>query len=1015
MNDKNQNDSWIEQKSYDSDSSNNHQDLNDKKLIIKSRILIFLENKFNKFYNKIKKFFSKLSILCQFFFFIVPFSLFLFIVLLITHYHAFERVFKFDFYCSLKDGYLNHFTRDLDDIQFELGSSEIKSSYEELEELFFFKIYFKELISMGLFNESSKIYKNISPNSGSLYQSLDLFQKELKMSSYYTIPKKDSETYIDNRKDSFSEIAKLYYYLLPGISFEEYTRDIFINQSFLIAYEFDNYTKNINNDYLYFCFPCPYGKGDKSYNFISDNNLLYPKISKDKKVFHEEKKNNSYYEENWFIKQDYDFRILANEDFNARISCSHLNYNYYGKLNKTTIFSIQNYENINDKNYIINYIFFINQRDLKQQSFDYSTFLIINESSRMYILEKEKYSDNNTYLIFKSNIIELSLSSSLALYFHFGMYEKNNNFYKNAVSFDSFDIENLGEPFKYYNTTENFNIDLRYFSSLYLYTLLFLKSEYNASLNENTNLAQLNFEDKNNITKNLCKEYNYSAYQEYLENEKINCWNIQNMLYYSQKEIPKLKPLYNYKFMPYCICLPLYCLKDNNKNYNPYNIEYASNISLPERCQNYLKYFDNNYIKERETSKIIKINDKINLFSNNLKDKIESDFYIYKYIKFTQIPGIFLLIINYVDNSILKNFLSIILDSISIIQFHFIIGYTFYYFILIIVAINVLVRNIKKLSKVILNYQKDHEKYLYQSDLKINNKDGKKDEIGINEKHINSYLMNKLDNIFNCYDNSPLLKSDNENLDENLNNDNDMIYSNPLLDDLFKIFYNYYNISIEKLAKKYYKYKESSSFKNKIHLLEEKNELFKLLCILSLNAPKFKLNVSMDYNFYINSIINENLIKSIIKSRQTQQILLTQNVIYELLTSENIEDFGLISNLNFKYITNINLNSKKENSIKISIFKYSKKEIEYNKNELLIHKNKMILKEENNNSDIEIIWKERNLLMDELENNFENDDYIKRDKLESAFNYFLINVYYKYIKKIIPNEDISTTNQNNLE
>ena len=41
MNDKNQNDSWIEQKSYDSDSSNNHQDLNDKKLIIKSRILIF--------------------------------------------------------------------------------------------------------------------------------------------------------------------------------------------------------------------------------------------------------------------------------------------------------------------------------------------------------------------------------------------------------------------------------------------------------------------------------------------------------------------------------------------------------------------------------------------------------------------------------------------------------------------------------------------------------------------------------------------------------------------------------------------------------------------------------------------------------------------------------------------------------------------------------------------------------------------------------------------------------------
>ena len=1016
MNKENQNNNiqnYSEEKSKDSNSSSSNENKATKIniSIMKFKLIKCFKKYVNIIFNEISRFFSKLSILSQYLFILIPSSIFLLLLLLFLHYHAFETVLKFDFYCAIKDEYLKPIITDLDNIHFDISSLEAKNTYEDLEGLFFFKIYFKELMSMGLLNESSnnKIYPGIADTSETIYYSLDEFQKSIKMNSYFKIPKNDSEKYIDQRNDSFSELGKLYYYMFPTISFEGFNRDIYINQSFLIAYEFDKNNGKIKNDYFYFSFPKSDNDAVKSNNFIADNSYIWPKISEEK-VIHGEKYNDSFYKENWFAKQEYDFRINTNENHNVKFTASQLNYNYYGKLNKTNIFALQNYETSNGKNYIINLIFFINERIIKEESFHYSTFLIFNDTNPMNIKEKERYSDNTTYLIFKSNILELSLSSTLYKYFHFGIYDKNNNFFKYGASFDGFDFEQFAEPLKYYNTIKNFNIDLRYFSSLYLYTLLFIKADYNISVNEKTEMNQFDFYDKNNITETICGNFNYSSYKEYLLSENIDCWDIQNIFYYSKEGIEKDKALHNYISMPYCICLPLYCLKNNLKNFSQNDIAFKENISLPERCQNNLKYFQK-YNENENKNKILQYGEKVNIFSKNLKTKLEDEFYTYKYMKYSYIPGIYFLVINLVDNSILNNLLGIFLDNLTIYQFYFFVLITISFFILVLIAINILIHNIKKVSGVIFEFQKKHEYYLYQ--LKVDNDSNLEKN---NEKE-NYNNINKNDNIFNYSENKPLLQNEEENYEDNVNND---IYNNlnenPLIDDLFKIYYKYYNITENDLMKQNINPVKTIKLKAKLNIIEEKNELFKLLSILSLYSPKFKLNASIDYNCYINTKLNQNFLKFIKKNKfiSAQQTQLTQSVIYELLSTENVEDYGIEPNINFKYITNINLKGKNNNSIKKAIFRYDDSEDKEIKENNSLNKNKIVFKEEVNKNNTKIMYKLRNNLLNDLENNFENDDFLKKEKLQSSFDFFLLNVHYKYLKKIISTSE-SPQLQENLD
>jgi hypothetical protein len=420
----------------------------------------------------------------------------------------------------------------------------------------------------------------------------------------------------------------------------------------------------------------------------------------------------------------------------------------------------------------------------------------------------------------------------------------------------------------------------------------------------------------------------------------------------------------------------------------------VGNISLPDRCQNYLQYFDNKV--EQKTKSVIKTQETMNLFSKHLNDRLEDEFYIYKYKKFSYIPGLYFLIINLVDNSILKNLLEDFLDGLTLLQFYSTLAITIGYIILIFGIIILLITNIKKLSTVIFDYQKKYESFLYQSTLNNSNYNNelKKKDIGLT----NSYSTNRLDNLFILSDNTPLLKKDNQKYEDFdiFNNAYVNANGNELLDDLFKIFNNYYNISVEKYFEIFKSQKSNSiTHKDKINLMKDKNELFRLLTILSIYAPKFKLNVSMDFNFYIKSKLNDNFINSMNKKKylSPQQLSLTQSIIYELLTTENVDDYGIVYNLYFKYITNINLRAKKNNSIKRSMFRYDENNEEDN---YLNYYNKIIIY--NNNT--KIVYKGRNHLVDELEKCVENDDYFKKEKIKSLFDFFLINIYYKYIKKI---------------
>ena len=276
---------------------------------------------------------------------------------------------------------------------------------------------------------------------------------------------------------------------------------------------------------------------------------------------------------------------------------------------------------------------------IKDEYLDFSTFILINDSILPMI--EEKYSDNDTFLISKSRIPELALSSKLSQYFHYGMYDKNYNFFKHGVSFDNINIQTLAEPLKYYKSSERFNIDLRYFSSLYLFSSLYRILDYNKTTEETKPLTEIYFFNKDNILQNICSRINFNSYISYLKLEQIDCFDDNNLLYYSERDTQEDIFHFNYNTMPYCICLPLYCLKNLDNNHVPDKIEYIEEMILPDKCQNNYKTYLNgiNEIFKNQSDEVISflefnfgLND-INIFSENIKESIEKEYYIIKSYK----------------------------------------------------------------------------------------------------------------------------------------------------------------------------------------------------------------------------------------------------------------------------------------------------------------------------------------------------------------------------------------------
>ena len=450
----------------------------------------FIKKIFNIFIN-IKKFFvwlivtfnsfiSKYSLLTQFTILLIPLSLLYLSLIIFLHKRFFEDLYVFNFTKGLKEDFLDYYITEMDDMHADIDTFVAKENYLDFENQLFFDVYYKELASIGVLdNPNIIIFPNISGNSETLYLIYDENAKLLNNQDIFTIPKEKAKKYIDDRKeDSLGELAKIYYYMIPIIGNGAYMMNIFINQTFLIAYEFDR-NRKIKNNGLYFKLPRTNDTSYENDNFSPSGDQLNPSI-----VEYSEKSkyiNNFYYNENWFIKQDKLFRekVDLSDDEYLEISFSHLNCEHDGKINKSLIISSQQYIKRNDKYYIINIIFFMHQSVLNKENVEYSAFIL--QSNPHFLnskIENEKYSDNETYVILKSDITEYSLTNIDYQYFHFGLYDKNHSFYQNGIFFDSFNLDYLYNPLEFYSSVEDYDVDLRYLTTLYLYKSLFQTTNY---------------------------------------------------------------------------------------------------------------------------------------------------------------------------------------------------------------------------------------------------------------------------------------------------------------------------------------------------------------------------------------------------------------------------------------------------------------------------------------------------------------------------------------------------------
>ena len=441
---------------------------------ISHSIIISIKYIILKINNSIINFFAKCSMLTHLLLILIPVSLLFIFFIVWLHLKFYDDLFRFNYYKGVKEEFLDSYITEINDMQSTLQTLIIKENYLDFENLLFFEIYYNELISLGLLDEENYTFPGISHNSDTLYES---YQNDSN-NCEYTIPREEAKKYIDDRNDSLKELAKIYYYMLPVINYGYNFMNVTINQTYLLAYEFDDKANIIGNP-LYFAFPkSNLSVSSKAKNFVTSHQYLNPMVS-EKEYNHTEKKDNKYYEENFFKKKDYDFRNYTlsmpnrtNCSF-SKISFSHFNYELNGNITKSILSTLQLYINHGGKNYIINIIVTIPEKEIRNDAIEYSTF-IYTPDKNITDIEEERYSDNSSFLISNQNFIEYSLSTMNNRYFHYGLYDnkKNNNsnyFYKNGVFFDSFNFDNLAKPSFDYDTVVEYDVDLNYLSSLYLY------------------------------------------------------------------------------------------------------------------------------------------------------------------------------------------------------------------------------------------------------------------------------------------------------------------------------------------------------------------------------------------------------------------------------------------------------------------------------------------------------------------------------------------------------------------
>ena len=966
-------------------------------------VLIDIKTLFLWIIEKINTFLSKCSILTHFIIILIPLSLIFIFLIFYIHLKFYDTLFRFNYYKGVKEEFLDLYITEIDDMHSELETFLMKENYFDVENLLFFQIYFKELISIGLLdNSSEKIFPDINDESESLYKIIDEFfsSVQLSNSAIYTIPKETAKQYLDDRNDSLKELAKVYYYMFPIINYGAYFTDLLIEQSTLIAYEFDE-SRNIKGDEMFFSFPRvihPYNPG---HNFMLSHGYLNPTVSKTLYA-HSDYINNSYYHENFFKMQDSDFRNLSRleEEGWSMISFSHQNYETNGNITKSLLMALQLNINRNDRHFIINIVYTLQQKDINGDTIEYTAFLI-NNNTETHNSTSEKYSDNDTFVISKTDFIEYSLTTLDSKFFHYGLYNTYNNFFKNGVNYDNFNIDTLSDPLKQYSTVDGYNVDLKYLSNVYLYTKMFLNNDYSYYKKQGEEISLYIFSDEKSIKK-ICKEINLTKYIEYIKSDtEIDCWDSQNQLYYDD-DYKNVAIFDSYASLPHCACLPLYCLNNyktlKKEKYKFTDENIVSKINLPDRCQNDFSYYYNEYDPNYNNSYTTMMSNFIyNLFNSESK-KPENEYIKIEKETLTQLPGYYLFVISEIKSNT-QSLFYLFYNTVNKIELMILILIVLLFTFSIVIVI--IYKNLKKISLIIEEFKQKYEAFVYHSvcnDIMISsNHDDNKNQNNSNKNMDEQNMYNE---------NIPFLQNDNSLVNELYNNEN------TLIEDLFSIYCKYYNVCRKQIEEYYSKKRHETKYQMKLKMMTEKNELFKLLCMFSIYAPYFRLNLSLDYKMYNYSKIIKKYDQYVtqVANFDKEQTRLTQNILYELLSTENISDYGLIMNLNFKYVSNINAEFK-ENSIQHALFKNvinkmkgknEEKESDINYNDIFF-----IIKDGDEKQNVKLVLKKKNELMEYFKSKFECDDYINLNKIESSFNFFLINSYYKYLKQISLEENNS--------
>ena len=880
---------------------NNEKEKINLKKIINNLICIF--NFIYKILCKIYSSFSKLSLVFQFSICLIPLSIAMIIIIFIFHVYFYTELYSFNFSKILKEEFLDLYITQIEDFIPELTTQIIKETKLDFENQFFFQVYFKELTNCGFlntYNSNKKFFQTFygDENIISLFSSLNNYQGIL---NNFTLDENEVKSNLDERNaDQLGELAKIYYYMLPLIYQESLIINSLINQSFFVAYEFEQESKTIINAHLFLRFPKNNDGFIVNNNFVPSNYLLNPLIAYYSGYDHLEVYGEfigHYSMENWFMYEDNQFRskIKSDDELLTKISFAHQNLESDGDINKALISYSQQYIKKDNRHYIINILFFYNQISFKQDENDFSSFIIKNNISNV-VNENDntRYSDIKSYVVSVTDSTEYSLDEMDFRFFHLGLYSsKYNYYYMNGIFYDYFNLNAFCDYTQNYTSGKKGEYDLNFYVSLYLYKSLFQNIKYSIFQKERTETLLYHFEDKNKV-QNICRKINFTLYRTFLQNTEINCWNRRNQIYFDEEKYiyitlkndsNSIDPIY-----PYCSCLPLYCLKNYPELDEALeNLDLADKINLPNKCQNKFT----SYETKRNDTHYLGDNLILQLIDSSLKE-IEHNYIKISMFQIKNLDGYFFLMYTKIE-TIGELYIHIFYKLVTKLEIAFLILVSL--LIVSIISIIIIITNMKKYSNIISKFKEIYELYLFQSD--NSNKSNKNPFTYIKKEN------NKRNKEINILEKDNLISNNFFNINDN-----------NLLDGLFSIFCKSYNIDSNDMEKFYSKKNQKSKNQMKFDMMKEKNELFELLIAFCLNAQFFQLNLNFDFNLYENSDIIIKYCHHTERKFYDDKIRakLTLNILYELISSECISDYGLITNFSFEYISNINSDLKK-NSI----------------------------------------------------------------------------------------------------